>query len=148
MYIGNRIGVNGETFDVFQVEICTCCLFLHANGECCEDADGVHDKFGSEWPSIADLTLGRLDHDICGDDCQGECGQAGFSWSPCGWCGSNLGGDREYAVVWLPSKETAIAQAKRALTDIKRVRGIAGQGAVASRLSEVAELRKFASLAK
>lgn len=111
-YIGDRIGVNGKSFDVFQIQICTCCLFLHANGECCEDENNCHDMFGSRWPDNAELTLGRLDHEeVCKGECDGECGHAGFSWSSCDWCGSSLGGDREYAVVWLPvSAEVEVAK--------------------------------------
>lgn len=100
----------GKEFNLYQVEICLCCMLVHANGECCEgnvpdEEVATHGLPDGTWPEGTELTLGRLDHEsVCGATCEGGCEDAGFSWSSCHWCGSSLGGDRFYAVAWVPAE--------------------------------------------
>lgn len=92
-------GPDGKPFTLTQIEICRDCVLVHANGEDgCDDTDCRHGIPDSGWPVDTELTLGRLDADANAM----EDTEPWFSWSPCEWCGSPLGGDREYAVAWQP----------------------------------------------
>ena len=71
-----------------DVEICTDCLFLIANGE---GPDDVAERLAANWP-VGTITLGRS-----GDTDDSE---PWFSWQECDGCGSTLGGDRHAATGW------------------------------------------------
>jgi hypothetical protein len=79
-----------------DIEVCTDCILLIANGET-TDGDGIAaDKHAKRmeavWGIPVDITLGGRD-DIEDDDPH-------FSWKPCEGCGSPLGGDRYAATAW------------------------------------------------
>jgi len=108
MTTSRRIGVNGETFDIYEILICEHCLILLANGECSDplehDTPEACPSPSDKWPEAESITLGRLDHaEMCGDTCEGDCGDYGFSQSSCEGCGDPLHGNRAYAVAWVPA---------------------------------------------
>lgn len=86
-----------------DVDICTDCLMMIANGEI-EDADVARNQQVAEeiariWDGYH-LVPGSLNHGPdnhpTDDDC--PCSESWFSWSDCEGCGSTLGGDRHHAV--------------------------------------------------
>ncbi len=86
--------------------ICTCCMLCAANGECgddCHDAEPLNKVSPGEH-----ISLGAIEHsEECTEadrEAGCDCDQLGFSWQSCDACGSNLGGDRFAAVLWLPEK--------------------------------------------
>ncbi len=81
-YADLMISTNGDqavTEDV-ELEVCTDCLTLIANGEVPKDDPEF---------SLLDEWDGWMLAINCDEDCEG-----GFSWSQCDGCGSTLGGDR------------------------------------------------------
>ena len=82
-----------------------------ANGECeytSDDAEREHSEGMARCLDDYDVTLGRVGHL---DGCEGidgtrdcYCGDLGFSWHRCDGCGSNLGGDRYAATLWLDNE--------------------------------------------
>lgn len=101
-----------------EVKICSCCMLLLANGECCDGSDddvpcGTPERLAAYVMSGTSagthyITLGTVTDDCehnLRDDAQADahtenCERFGFSWDPCDTCGSNLGGDRYAATVW------------------------------------------------
>jgi hypothetical protein len=95
---------------------CVDCLFLLANGDTdpmwsdAEQADFLA-RF-ERGTDGAEVTLGMLatEHDeTCPNygDWQGHecsCETRTFSWSPCGVCGSSLGGSRHAVTFWIERK--------------------------------------------
>lgn len=78
-----------ETFDI---EVCVDCASWIANG----DTTGIGDpEREAEVRASARIPEGHHVALTCSDECEG-----GFSWSPCGACGSRLGGDRHPAATW------------------------------------------------
>ena len=80
------------TVDADNLEFCTDCVMLIANGECFDgDGNDIAPSvanaqtaiWGEGWDGAYGLTLN------CPEDCEGW-----FSWSPCDGCGSMLGGAR------------------------------------------------------
>jgi hypothetical protein len=83
----------------FRIEICIDCVALLANGEVVDEegndiVDELQDHIGELWGDT-EITLGWDENDP----------EPWFSWSSCDCCGSTLGGNRQYAAVWLPTKE-------------------------------------------
>lgn len=87
----NELRIRALEDDGFnRLDVCVCCLFLLANGDCgCADRGmpcTSAEDLASNWnPSRWRIMLGGS-----GDDYEGE----GFSWSSCGGCENRLGGDR------------------------------------------------------
>lgn len=87
-----------NTTEPIEIQICTDCLMVAANGEC--ELDAEDDPF---WPSDMDgwiVSPGHL-HTIeeCGYDVYNgyaDCpfDEGSFSWTPCDVCRRPLGGDR------------------------------------------------------
>lgn len=67
-----------------SVDLCAECVFVNANG-----ANDLHEL--SSWTGfLPEWQLTMFADRPCADgDCEGH-----FSWSPCGGCGSGLGGMR------------------------------------------------------
>ncbi len=87
---------------IAHLSICTCCLLVHANGECCAEP---HDVEPLSRVDCRLLALGTDEHS-CGlsaderSEQECDCEQLGFSWRSCDACGSDLGGDRHAAVLF------------------------------------------------
>lgn len=95
-----------------RISVCECCMFVHANGECCaEDHDREPLSLIGDGASV---TMG-LSADEHNENCTPkdreveacECDQLGFSWSSCEGCGSSLGGDRYALTLWNESDSDA-----------------------------------------
>lgn len=83
--------------------VCDCCMFTHANGECCDQEQHDHEPL-SMVREGDHVTLGGAPHsDLCTptDREQGcDCDDYGFSWQRCNGCGSTLGGNRYAMTLW------------------------------------------------
>lgn len=84
------------TIDADNLEFCTDCVMLIANGEVIEsDGNDITDQVNAMqvdiWGTGVNGALGLTLN--CPEDCEGW-----FSWSDCDGCGSNLGGDRHPGV--------------------------------------------------
>jgi hypothetical protein len=87
--------------------VCSCCMLMHANGECCGEIHGEHNE---PWRLLQDqskITMGMTKEAHECDtrwaawrerDCNCEIRE--FSWSSCDGCGSNLGGERHAFTYW------------------------------------------------
>ncbi len=100
--------------------VCTCCMFTHANGECCASADhggdGIEPLSWIESPSSVSMGMHGEDHDdTClrnalqdvasrfpgvewpdlPDDYECDCETDSFSRHQCEGCGSYLHGERQ-----------------------------------------------------
>ena len=80
------------TIDADNLEFCTDCVQIIANGEVTgSDGNDITNRINAAqveiWGQGIDGALGLVL--TCPDDCEGW-----FSWSPCDGCGSTLGGDR------------------------------------------------------
>lgn len=80
------------TVDADNLEFCTDCVMLIANGEVFNSegrdiAQEVSDRQVAIWGEGINGVLGLVL--ACPEDCDGW-----FSWSQCDGCGSTLGGDR------------------------------------------------------
>jgi len=71
---------------IFEGQACVDCTLIIAN----DDGSGITDP-AQHRQNIAHVGLGKLGGVVmaCDDDCEGY-----FSWSPCDYCGSTLGGER------------------------------------------------------
>jgi hypothetical protein len=84
--------------DRIELEVCVDCLAQDANGESEGADDGFLERFTRAMESArAD---GWEYSNNCPEDCEG-----GFSWAPCDFCGSRLGGDRHPAVLMRKVRE-------------------------------------------
>lgn len=99
----------------YTMWVCQCCMFTHANGECCDSDEHGGDGREplSQVASYEQVTSGlpSSEHeddclqrrvrwaDLPGDD-ECECETDTFSWSTCGGCGSTLGGTRHAMTVF------------------------------------------------
>lgn len=79
-------------FNITELEVCTMCIHLLANGEYDDGtnavvivADGIRRTWGA---NVSHLVPGSSD--------------LGFSWSSCDGCGSTLGGNRHEASALIP----------------------------------------------
>jgi hypothetical protein len=96
---------------------CDDCLILHANGETDpnlteQETAAFLERYRQGTDGI-EVTMGMLrEHHGCLDDAGQTAGDRGsecsceeltFSWSPCGICGSNLGGSRHAFTFWIPA---------------------------------------------
>lgn len=96
--------------------VCACCMFSHANGECCADdqhgGDGVEPLSAIEPPFTVAMGMVYAEHE---EDClfrtQGsdapdsyecECERNTFSKSQCEGCGSWLHGERHAMTLFGP----------------------------------------------
>ncbi len=77
--------------DTVKMSVCVDCLMIDANGPSEVDPEAVERFSRAMASAVAD---GWDYANACGEDCEGW-----FSWSPCGFCGSPLGGDRHPAVL-------------------------------------------------
>lgn len=85
--------------------VCLCCMYTHANGECCPDDTHGGDSV-QPWSTLPDgmhVTMGMLsdEHDTAcdsQDDC--ECAHSTYSTSQCEGCGSYLHGERWAFTLW------------------------------------------------
>lgn len=75
--------------DNIDIEICSDCAMMSANGTYGWEYD---EKWLANYVKAVEVNGEPVL--VCDDDCDG-----GFSWSPCGFCGSTLGGDRHHAVI-------------------------------------------------
>ena len=75
--------------DDIEIQICSDCAMMSANGIAGWEHD---DRWLADYMESADKYGDPVL--TCGEDCNG-----GFSWSPCGFCGSKLGGDRHPAIL-------------------------------------------------
>jgi len=73
--------------DDIEIQICSDCAMMSANGVAGWEHD---DRWLADYMESAEKYGDPVL--TCGEDCNG-----GFSWSPCGFCGSKLGGDRHPA---------------------------------------------------
>lgn len=90
------------------ISVCECCMFVHANGECCADdhereplnliGDGRSVTMGLTEDEHAENCTPADREDGC--DCESQ----GFSWQSCEGCGSSLGGDRFALTLWDETK--------------------------------------------
>lgn len=108
--------------------VCQCCLFAHANGECCADAehggdgveplsqitDGYSVTLGIGWEDHSSDCLTYVVHDLerqypdmewpdVPDGYECDCETLTFSRSQCEGCGSYLHGDRYGMTLWGPA---------------------------------------------
>lgn len=72
-----------------EIDICEDCLMASANGLYGWEYD---EEWLARYVEACDAYGDPIPN--CGDDCEGS-----FSWSPCGFCGSTLGGYRHPAVI-------------------------------------------------
>lgn len=83
------------TEDTVEIEVCTDCLMAAANGlhgwECDED---WLDAYETACKTYGGDPIPVSEDSENGWSCNGH-----FSWSPCEFCGSKLGGDRYPAVL-------------------------------------------------
>lgn len=105
--------MSNVVYDIARVEACTDCVIISEN----DDASGMTTAQYAEWHRGMMRTAGPLmsegwfwagvqcddwdgsDDDGCRDHDE-ECPRDGwFSWSPCEWCGSTLGGQRYNAAI-------------------------------------------------
>jgi hypothetical protein len=97
---------------------CIDCYMLHCNGETDPNMTETEtEEFleryarGTEGTEVTAGMLAEF-HDCTDDDGnladECECERMTFSWSPCGICGSNLGGSRDAVTLWIP-RESATA---------------------------------------
>lgn len=79
-------------------ECCVDCLHYLANGDQPTDRDAWGARVNARW------TADELRHAsaACEENCDGS-----FSWKPCGFCGSPLGGDRHSFVILEPVADAA-----------------------------------------
>lgn len=107
--------------------VCACCMYSHANGECCADdqhgGDGIEPLSSIGLPFTVSMGMGWEDHDdeclthIINDlkarfpdvdwpdvpgDYECECEKNTFSRSQCEGCGSWLHGKRYAFTLWGP----------------------------------------------
>lgn len=79
----------------YEMNICTDCLMAGANG--------LHGwEYDEEWLEAYEKACETYGGDPTPNTTETEHGwecEGWFSWSPCGFCGSTLGGDRYPAVV-------------------------------------------------
>lgn len=104
-------------FDVTELEVCTVCICLIANGEYTSDpeaeqqaADGMARVWGED---ARHLVPGGHVEDCDGTELCG-CVDPWFSWSSCDGCGSGLGGDRHRAVALIPAEKTSACEGYQA----------------------------------
>ena len=92
-----------ETSEITELEICTDCLMVAANGE----SEGADE--GYEWPADMDGWIVSPGHahtvELCGADVvngTADCpyDEGSFSWVPCDVCRRPLGGDRYPATMF------------------------------------------------
>lgn len=89
--------------------VCQCCLFMHANGECCADDD--HGGDGCEPLSeitggfSVSLGMGRENHECDDPDDDCDCETNTFSTSQCEGCGSWLHGERHAMTLFGPASD-------------------------------------------
>lgn len=76
--------------DDIEIQICSDCAMMSANGL----AGWEYEQDWLETYLWNCKAYGAEPVLTCGEDCDG-----GFSWSPCGFCGSKLGGDRHPAIL-------------------------------------------------
>jgi hypothetical protein len=81
-----------ELDERIEMEVCVDCLMVDANGE----SEGIEpEALARIEKAYTDATAdGWYYANNCDENCEGW-----FSWSPCGFCGSTLGGDRHPAVL-------------------------------------------------
>lgn len=76
--------------DTVEIEICVDCLMMSANG--------LHGwEYDENWLKAYNSAVSEYGTEPvpnCGENCEG-----GFSWDPCDFCNSPLGGDRHPAVL-------------------------------------------------
>jgi hypothetical protein len=83
-----------------EISVCPTCMFIHANGEYPGEPDDIDPNEPEPWallPEGVHPAMGGEHREICTPEGREEgcdCGDLGFSWSPCEGCGSGLGGDR------------------------------------------------------
>lgn len=89
--------MTAKTRETVDLDICTDCLFVLANGPESDGERRAAESMAEQWDGW-ELTLGSLECDHCPTE-DGDC-EPWFSWSECDGCGSNLGGDRSHATAW------------------------------------------------
>jgi hypothetical protein len=98
------------------VWVCVCCYVLLVNGEGCHCPRTEHPQPPMSQFADMEVTpgMGWLEHDeqcmrrvvrgqfeLIPDGYECDCESDRFSWSPCGGCGSQLGGMREVVTGWI-----------------------------------------------
>jgi len=85
-------------YDMTELEVCTVCIHLLANGECNDGTDAA-EKCSEGMIRIwgSDAT-----HLVPGGGSGNDSGDRGFSWSSCERCGDTYGGDRHQAWAMIP----------------------------------------------
>jgi hypothetical protein len=78
-----------DTLERIEMEVCVDCLVIDANGP-----DEVDPEAVARFEAASILNEGWTYANNCPEDCEGW-----FSWTPCDYCGSTLGGDRHPAVL-------------------------------------------------
>lgn len=89
--------------DMTTVRVCVDCYMAAANGINDTYAEWP-DGFREAWAAAVAREGGRVFDPVIDDSWDGP---HGFSWSPCEWCESALGGSRFYGV--LPDDSTVTA---------------------------------------
>lgn len=84
--------MNSDTIDI---DICTDCLMAAANGLLGWDYDEEWlEAYETACETYGGDPIPTMENEEHGWQCEGH-----FSWNPCGFCGSKLGGDRYPAVL-------------------------------------------------
>lgn len=104
-----------------EIDVCTDCLILAANGETPHDADP------NEPAPLALVTFGYYaaiggEHrDNCDrdDETDCDCDQLGFSYSRCEGCGSGLAGDRHRMTLFRYTRRAALHSARTLLRNAR-----------------------------
>lgn len=91
-----------------QISVCTCCMLVHANGECCGEHEGPEplSLIGAGRSVTAGLSADEHSEHCTPEDRESgacDCEVLGFSWQSCEGCGSPLGGDRFALTLWVDS---------------------------------------------
>lgn len=79
------------TTEQIDIEVCVDCLTIEANGPD-EVEPAAVERFARAMESAT--ADGWTYANACPEECEGH-----FSWSPCDFCGSTLGGDRHPAAL-------------------------------------------------